>query len=164
MKVIPVMHIYTHTYMYRIHSKLETLEIRVLPEGLRFYPEPFASEEPFFEERVLQGFFVRQRVPWRILFIQRTLFEERVLQGLLKAWVLKDPQPQIFKCLPAFQMVFLNVDSIWNPLNQFIYLCSAIVDIFTIILCHTIIICWIYFKKLRKSEKKCVMKTTVNLT
>ena len=26
--------------------------LQVLPEGVRFYPEPFASEEPFFEERV----------------------------------------------------------------------------------------------------------------
>ena len=32
---------------------------RVPPEGLKFYPEPFVSEEPFFEERVCQGFFMR---------------------------------------------------------------------------------------------------------
>ena len=29
---------------------------RVLPEGLRIYPEPFSSEEPFFEVRVQPGF------------------------------------------------------------------------------------------------------------
>lgn len=29
---------------------------------------------------------------------------------MLKACVLKDPQPQVFKCLPVFQRIFLNVD------------------------------------------------------
>lgn len=39
-----------------------------------------------------------------------------VLQGLLKAWVLEDPHPQIFKCLPMFQIVFLNVHVSGIPL------------------------------------------------
>lgn len=52
------------------------LEIRVPPERQRFYPEPLTFKEPptFFEERVLKDFFVRLRVPFRILFIQRTFF------------------------------------------------------------------------------------------
>ena len=40
----------------------------VLPEGLSFYPEPFAFEQPFFEERVPEGFFVGLKVPLRTCF------------------------------------------------------------------------------------------------
>ena len=32
---------------------------RVLPKGLGFHPDAFASEKPFFEERVCQGFLLR---------------------------------------------------------------------------------------------------------
>ncbi len=48
--------------------------------------------------------------------------EERVLQALLKAWLLKYPHPVLLKCLPMFQMVFLNVDVSGFPINQFILL------------------------------------------
>ena len=53
-------------------------------------------------------------------------------EGLLKAWALKDPLPQIFKCLPMFQMAFLNVDVSVIPLMSSFYSCSASVDIVSI--------------------------------
>lgn len=43
------------------------------PEGLRFYLEPFGSEELFFfDERVLQCFFVRLMVPLRTSFERKS--------------------------------------------------------------------------------------------
>ncbi len=62
---------------------------RILPEELRTYPEPFASEETFFEEMVLQGFFVRIRVPLRILFIQRTLCGIKSSSRIVKSMGVK---------------------------------------------------------------------------
>ena len=53
------------------------LEITVHPEGLRFYPEPFASDI-----RVRHGFFLRLNVPLRTLCIQRTLFERKSSGGI----------------------------------------------------------------------------------
>ncbi len=44
-----------HLHNSPLHS------IRVLPERLRFYPEPFASEKPLFKERVPQGFFIKTK-------------------------------------------------------------------------------------------------------
>ena len=40
------------------------LEIRGSSRGAEVLPEPFPSEELFFDERVCQGFFVKPRVPF----------------------------------------------------------------------------------------------------
>ena len=40
---------------------------KVLVEGMKFYPKPFASEEPIFEENFHEG-FLRLRVPLRTIF------------------------------------------------------------------------------------------------
>ena len=54
-------------------------EITVLPEGLRFYPEPFASEEPFVGEMVL----CKTQGPIKNIFQpEKPFLKERVLQGL----------------------------------------------------------------------------------
>ena len=47
------------------------------PPGVRV-PKPFTSEEPFFEEKVHQGFFMGLRVQLRTLFVQRTLFGRKI--------------------------------------------------------------------------------------
>lgn len=51
---------------------------RVLPEGLRLYPEPFASGESLLKKGFFRVFFVILRLPLRTLFIQRTLFARKI--------------------------------------------------------------------------------------
>ena len=75
---------------------------RVLSLGKRFYPEPFASEEPFLDKRLLQGLSMGSiKNP----FHPKNHFWK---EGLLQAWLLRDLE--IFKHLPMFQIVYLNVD------------------------------------------------------
>ena len=51
---------------------------------LRFYPEVFAFEELFFEERVCQAFFVRLGFLLRTFFTQRTHFQRKSLSGTVE--------------------------------------------------------------------------------
>lgn len=45
------------------------------------------------------------------------------------------------ECLPMFQLVFLNVEVSGVPLINSFYLCSVIVDTFTIMSCNAIVNC-----------------------
>ena len=54
---------------------------KILPEELRFYPEQFASEEPFFEKRV--SHVCKTMGSIKNLFHQ--FLQETVLQRLLKS-------------------------------------------------------------------------------
>ena len=73
----------THLTEKLLQAHVDTLRNngskRALPDGLRFYPEPFASEEPCFEETVCQGFSVRLRFPLRTLYIKQTFLEHYIM-------------------------------------------------------------------------------------
>ena len=63
--------------------------MRVLPEGLRFYPEQFVSEEPVIEVGIRQGFFVRLKVPLKTFSIQRTPFLRKSSSRIVE--ILEEP-------------------------------------------------------------------------
>ena len=56
---------------------------RVLPEGLRFCQEPFASEEHCDEERDLERVFVRLKIPFFKNLVATVKVQKQCLQLLV---------------------------------------------------------------------------------